>query len=81
MATKKAKVNEFAEVDEDTEETPAVEVQPLEVQANQVSGRVKGTWLMFWGSNSYDFKDGVRYNLPRDLYDYLKKNGNIYDTL
>lgn len=78
MATKKDNVSQFAEVDE---ETPAVEVQPLEVQADQVSGRVKGTWLMFWGTNSYDFKDGVRYNLPRDLYDYLKKSGNIYDTL
>lgn len=78
MATKKDNVSQFAEVDE---ETPAVEVQPLEVQADQVSGRVKGTWLMFWGANSYDFKDGVRYNLPRDLYDYLKKSGNIYDTL
>jgi hypothetical protein len=81
MATKKDKASQFAEVDEVVEETPAVEVQPLEVRADQVSGRVKGTWLMFWGSNSYDFKDGVRYNLPRDLYDYLKKNGNIYDTL
>ena len=78
MATKKDNVSQFAEVDE---ETPAVEVQPLEVQADQVSGRVKGTWIMFWGTNSYDFKDGVRYNLPRDLYDYLKKSGNIYDTL
>lgn len=78
MATKKDNVSQFAEVDE---ETSAVEVQPLEVQADQVSGRVKGTWLMFWGTNSYDFKDGVRYNLPRDLYDYLKKSGNIYDTL
>ena len=78
MATKKDNVSQFAEVDE---ETPAVEVQPLEVQADQVSGRVKGTWLMFWGTNSYDFKDGVRYNLPRDLYEYLKKSGNIYDTL
>lgn len=79
MATKKANVSQFVEIDE--EETPAVEVQPLEVQADQVSGRVKGTWIMFWGTNSYDFKDGVRYNLPRDLYEYLKKNGNIYDTL
>lgn len=78
MATKKDNVSQFVEVDE---ETSAVEVQPLEVQADQVSGRVKGTWLMFWGTNSYDFKDGVRYNLPRDLYDYLKKSGNIYDTL
>ncbi|CAB4185646.1 hypothetical protein UFOVP1130_93 [uncultured Caudovirales phage] len=78
MATKKDNVSQFAEVDE---ETSAVEVQPLEVQADQVSGRVKGTWLMFWGTNSYDFKDGVRYNLPRDLYEYLKKSGNIYDTL
>jgi hypothetical protein len=25
--------------------------------------------------------DGHRYDLPLDLYEYLRKNGNIYDTL
>jgi hypothetical protein len=25
--------------------------------------------------------DGQRYKLPRELFNYLKKSGNIYDTL
>jgi len=36
---------------------------------------------MFWGKDTWMFNDGKRYKLPRDLFDYLKKNGNIYDTL
>lgn len=43
--------------------------------------RVKGTWKMFWCSDVYDFEDGKTYNLPEDLFEYLKAAGNIYDTL
>jgi len=46
-----------------------------------VSARVKGTWKMFWGTQSFDFVDGKRYNLPKELFAYLRANGNIYDTL
>ncbi len=80
MATKKA--NQFAEVVETTEEeTPAVEVQPLEVNSDNVQARVKGTWTMFWGHQVFNFEDGTRYTIPRDLYNYLRNSGNIYDTL
>ncbi len=80
MATKKA--SQFAEVVETTEEeTPAVEVQPLEVNSNTIQARVKGTWTMFWGQQVFNFEDGTRYTIPRDLYNYLKNSGNIYDTL
>ena len=80
MATKKA--NQFAEVVETTEEeTPAVEVQPLEVNSDNIQARVKGTWTMFWGQHVFNFEDGNRYTIPRDLYNYLKNSGNIYDTL
>lgn len=44
-------------------------------------GRVKGTWTMYWGTDVYNFEDGKVYNLPADLYQYLKINSNIYDTL
>jgi hypothetical protein len=51
------------------------------VNADLVNARVKGTWVMYWGKQVFDFKDGARYRLPRDLFQYLKKNGNIYDTM
>ena len=80
MPTKKA--NQFAEVVETTEEeTSAVEVQPLEVNSDNIQARVKGTWTMFWGQQVFNFEDGNRYTMPRDLYNYLKNSGNIYDTL
>ena len=78
MATKKA--SQFAEAVE-TDEAPAVEVQPLEVNSDTIQARVKGTWTMFWGQLVFNFEDGNRYTIPRDLYNYLKNSGNIYDTL
>lgn len=65
------------EIDE-AEYTPVIEVAE---GTNLVSARVKGTWKMFWGHASYDFVDGKRYKLPKDLYAYLRQSGNIYDTL
>lgn len=76
------KSNVFAEpVEEGSEVENTVEAQPLEVNPDNVSARVKGSWTMFWGQRSYSFEDGARYSIPRDLYNYLKKYGNIYDTL
>ena len=43
--------------------------------------RVKGTWRMYFAGQPYDFADGEYYELPSDLYDYLRGSGNIYDTL
>lgn len=72
----------FAELEgedmDDLEYTPVVEVAE---GSNTISARVKGTWKMFWGAASYDFVDGKRYKLPKDLYEYLRQSGNIYDTL
>lgn len=79
MSTKK--VSQFAEAVDTAPEEAVVEVQPLEVSSDDVSARVKGTWTMFWGQLVFNFEDGNRYTLPRDLYNYLKKSGNIYDTL
>jgi len=46
-----------------------------------VSARIKGTWTMHWGHTSYNFEDGKRYRIPRDLFHYLKARSCIYDTL
>lgn len=72
---------QFAEVATD-EADDNLEVTPgIVVNNDYVSARIKGTWKMFWGRLVFDFEDGKRYQIPRDLYMYLKSNGNIYDTL
>jgi len=59
-------------------EEPVVVIQP---GSDLVSARIKGTWTMFWGTQKWDFVDGTRFKIPTDLYDYLRRSGNIYDTL
>lgn len=78
----------FAEQEDDMEEpmevvqTPKAVVAPTtESNSNFVTARVKGTWKMYWGRMTFDFVDGKRYKLPRDLYDYLVRHSNIYDTV
>ena len=74
----------FAEVIDDNDEDDVVSYQPLvatNTESDTKSARVKGTWKMFWGQLSFDFEDGKRYKLPKDLYEYLRASGNIYDTL
>jgi hypothetical protein len=56
-------------------------VQVVTAQPTTKSVRVKGTWTMYWGSQVWDFADGQRYDLPVDLFDYLKAHSNIYDTI
>jgi len=84
MAREKKEIKEFVE-EEVTEESSAVsdtaEILDANTKEDMVSARVKGTWVMFWSKSSYSFKDGERYNIPRDLYNYLRNAGNIYDTL
>jgi hypothetical protein len=36
---------------------------------------------MYFAGQPYDFTDGEYYELPQDLYNYLRGSGNIYDTL
>lgn len=71
----------FAEFDPDAAPEAVVAEASTVVNDDTVNARVKGTWKMFWGRYVFDFKDGQRYRLPRDLFQYLKKNGNIYDTM
>lgn len=72
----KRKIAEFVE-----EQDSQVEEQPVVVMPDEIQARVKGTWTMYWGQRAFNFVDGTRYSVPRDLYAYLRKNGNIYDTL
>ena len=81
---KKSVIKEFVEQEDEllfVSEIPEAEELETEVKSNTVSARVKGSWTMFWGQETWIFDDGRRYKLPRDLFEYLKKNGNIYDTL
>ena len=71
----------FAEPVEVEEVTQVVEEQPVIVNSDNINARIKGTWTMFWGKQVFNFQDDNRYSIPRDLYAYLKKNGNIYDTI
>lgn len=74
--------NNIPVADEFDEQDEAVEVESAVVVGTPTkTGRVKGTWTMYWGLESYDFEDGKRYQLPVELYDYLRAAGNIYDTL
>lgn len=80
MPTKKTS-DAFAEPVEDTLEMVEEVTPTIEIKDDLVAARVKGTWKMYWGTQVYDFEDGKRYRLPRDLFAYLRKSGNIYDTL
>ncbi len=63
----------------EVEQVPAV--QEITVEPTTKSVRVKGTWTMYWGLQVWDFSDGQRYDLPIDLFSYLRERGNIYDTM
>lgn len=86
-----AKVAEFLVEEDDgslavtnePEQQPKVVVseEPTVVTPTTKSARVKGTWTMVWGLQKFDFVDGRRYEIPMDLFEYLKSRGNIYDTL
>ena len=83
-ARKKSVVQEFVEQEEEllfVSEIPKTEEKETSLTSSEVSARVKGSWTMFWGQETWLFNDGKRYKLPRGLFEYLKKNGNIYDTL
>ena len=75
MATRRTV--DFAEVSDDL-----VDVSDEVVVADDlVSARIKGTWEMNWGDAVYQFVDGKRFRIPRDLFQYLKSRSCIYDTL
>lgn len=83
MARAKKEIKEFVEQDQSLYAIDRDEAEVLDPNTKDdlVSARVKGSWVMFWSQSSYSFVDGQRYKLPRELFNYLKKTGNIYDTL
>lgn len=71
--------NTFAEPVSEVEETV---VTPVPAAGSDLKrARIKGTWTMYWGAKMFNFETGKTYNIPADLYEHLKKYGNIYDTL
>lgn len=83
MARAKKEIKEFVEQDQSLYAIERDEAEVLDPNTKDelISARVKGSWVMFWSQSSYSFVDGQRYKLPRELFNYLKKTGNIYDTL
>jgi hypothetical protein len=84
MATNKT--TKIAEVLIDEDEVveapaPAPKAEPTIVAPTTKNAKIKGTWTMYWGTTKWNFIDGHRYDIPLDLFDYLKRSGNIYDTL
>ena len=71
--------NTFAEPVSEVEETVATPVPAAGSDLKRA--RIKGTWTMYWGTKVFKFEDGKTFNIPADLFEHLKKYGNIYDTL
>jgi hypothetical protein len=65
----------------DPDDDAVVHSTTIEIKDDLVSARIKGTWQMTWGTEKFDFEDGKRFRIPRELFQYLKKSGNVYDTL
>ena len=83
MARAKKEIKEFVEQEQSLYalEHDDAEILDTNTKDDLISARVKGSWVMFWSQSTYSFVDGQRYKLPRELFNYLKKSGNIYDTL
>lgn len=73
------KTNIFAQPVEEEEVEVALPVP--EPSSGLIQARIKGTWKMTYGQQVYNFVDGKHFNIPKDLFEYLKRHGNIYDTL
>ena len=76
-----AVVEETTAVEEVVEEAAEVVEDTITVEPETKRARVKGTWRMYFNGQPWDFTDGEYYQLPPDLYAYLRGSGNIYDTL
>jgi len=70
-------------VEETAPVADAVVAQPTVVQAaaTHKRARIKGTWRMYYNGVPYNFVDGENFEIPTDLYNYLRRHGNVYDTL
>lgn len=81
MAKTTSKIAEVLIEEDEVVEAPAPKAAPTIVAPTTKNAKIKGTWTMYYGNKRWDFVDGRRYDLPLDLFNYLKGSGNIYDTL
>ena len=51
-------VEDQSETNSEDEVVVAEPVTVMSADSDYVNARVKGTWKMFWGSDSFDFVDG-----------------------
>lgn len=66
---------------EQPEQLELFSFEPTIVEPTHKRARIKGTWTQFFGTQIYEFEDGKSYDLPLDMFEYLRQRGNIYDTL
>lgn len=83
MATRKQIDPLFVDKSQDDDDEVIIDepITAVKTDGDLVTAKVKGTWVMFWGQEKFNFEDGKRYKLPKDLFQYLRASGNIYDTL
>lgn len=86
MAKQAAPQVEVEVQDAEAPVAPVAEVVPVQPEPTIVApltkrARVKGTWTQYYANRKYDFVDGEYYDLPTDLFDYLRQRGCIYDTM
>lgn len=85
MAKEAVPVSPPAEPEVAPEPVQAVQSAPVVVQKVEaprtVRARVKGTWDMNWGGVEYPFVDREYFEIPADLFDFLRRRDCIYDTM
>ena len=71
-----AEVQATVEVAPVEEPAPAPTGNPLLAQ-KRVKGRPNNTWRLYYGGLRIDCVEGVEREFPEEVYEYLKKSGNI----
>ena len=59
---------------------PQVEVQDepeVVIERTHRDARVNSTWSLYYGGRRYDFVAGQVYNLPLEVFNYLRNSGNL----
>jgi hypothetical protein len=92
-ASDEATVEVVEEVAVDEAPAETVEVAPVEEPAvapapavpagnpllsqKKMRGRPNNTWRLYYGNLVFDCVEGVEREFPEEVYEYLKKSGNI----
>ena len=67
---------EVAPVEAAPAPAPAPNGNPLLAQPRK-KGRPNNTWRLYYGNLVFDCVEGVEREFPEEVYEYLKKSGNI----